>query len=102
MDSAITITGNAGKDAEMRYTEGGKAVTSISLATYSSGTKANNNQVTVWVRVSFWGEVAEKANEIQKGQKVIVHGRLLPVRLWDKDGKTNTFLEMTGDSFELV
>ena len=102
MDSPITVIGNTGKDAEMRFTNDGKAVTSVSLATYSSGTKANNNQVSVWIRISFWGEVAEQANSITKGQKLIVKGRLLPVRLWEKDGKTQANIEMTGDSFEVV
>lgn len=102
MDSPITITGNTGKDAEMRFLADGKAVTSVSLATYSSGTKANNNQVSVWVRISFWGDVAEKANAITKGQRLIIKGRLLPVRLWEKDGKTNANIEMVGDSFEII
>ena len=102
MDSPITVIGNTGKDAEMRFLESGKAVTSVSLATYSSGTKANNNQVSVWIRVSFWGDVAEQANSITKGQKLTVRGRLLPVRLWEKDGKQNASIEMIGDSFEVV
>jgi len=102
MDSPITITGNAGKQAELRFTPEGKAVTSVSVATYSSGTKANNNQVSVWVRVSFWGDVAEQANSITKGQKLTIRGRLLPVRLWEKDGKTQANIEMIGDSFEVV
>lgn len=102
MDSPITVIGNTGKDAEMRFTNDGKAVTSVSLATYSSGTKANNNQVSVWIRVSFWGDVAEQANQITKGKRITVRGRLLPVRTWEKDGKTQYSIEMIGDSFETV
>jgi single-strand DNA-binding protein len=102
MESPVTVIGNAGKNAEMRFTTEGKAVTSVSVATYSSGTKANNNQVSVWVRVSFWGEVAEQANSITKGQKLIVRGRFTPVRIWEKDSKPQANIEMTGDSFEVV
>jgi single-strand DNA-binding protein len=102
MDSPVTIVGNAGRDAELRFTPEGKAVASVSVATYSSGTKENDNKVSVWVRVSFWGEVAEQANSITKGQKLIVRGRFTPVRIWEKDGKTQANIEMTGDSFEAV
>ena len=79
MRQHLSITGNVGKDAEMRYTPSGAAVTSFSVAT----NRQWNNQAgetikeTAWFRVSAWGKLAEVCNQyVKKGMKVQVEGRL--------------------------
>lgn len=57
----VMIVGNLGRDPEMRYTPGGKPVTSFSLA--SSGTWVSSDGVrreeTGWFNFIAWGNLAE-------------------------------------------
>jgi single-strand DNA-binding protein len=81
------ITGNLGRDPEMRYTPGGSAVTSFSVAN-TRRYNANGEQVeeTTWVRADAFGKLAETCNQyLAKGRKVLIEGRIKPQRTWQKD-----------------
>jgi len=81
MYQQITIVGYLGRDPEMRYTPGGQAVTSFSVATsrtYSSNAGQKVDETT-WFRVSVWGAQAESCSQyLKKGSAVLVIGRLRP------------------------
>ncbi len=64
----IIITGNLGRDPEMRYTPSGQAVTSFSVAQNDSYTNSNGEKVkrTLWFRVTAWGKQAETCNQYLK------------------------------------
>lgn len=70
----ITISGNLGKDSELRETQGGDTVLSFSVACKQGyGDKASSN----WFRVSVWGKRARTLKDyLTKGTKVIVQGEL--------------------------
>ena len=53
--------GKVGRDAEMRYTPSGQAVTSFSVAVNNEYTDKNGEKVkdVKWLRVSVWGKRAE-------------------------------------------
>ena len=73
---------NLGRDAEVRHTQGGKAVASLALA-YSVG--YGNNKRTQWLEASLWGERAEKmAPYLTKGTKVLLTADDLVVEVFDK------------------
>jgi len=64
----------------MRYTQDGKAVTTLSVASNRTYT-ANGERVkeTTWFRVSVWGAQAESCNQyLKKGSSVLVEGELRP------------------------
>ena len=92
----LVIVGNVGKDAEMRFTPSGQAVTSFSVATnreYKNATNGETVKETIWFRVTTWGKQAEVCNQyVKKGMKVLVDGRLSPdketggPRVWDSKG----------------
>jgi len=107
MFHTIIIAGNVGKDAEMRYTPSGQAVTSFSLA---SGRKYTNNagqeiNETIWFRITTWGKTAEVCNQyVKKGMKVLVEGSLKgdpntgSPRIWTKqDGTAGASFEVTAN-----
>lgn len=107
MYHSLTIVGNVGKDPEMRYTPGGQAVTSFSVASNRQYTTGNGEQVkeTIWFRVTTWGKQAEVCNQyVKKGMKVLVEGRLTPdkatgnPRIWDtKDGQPAANFEVSAN-----
>jgi len=79
MYHTIIVVGNVGKDAEMRYTPSGAAITSFSVATNREYTASSGEKVkeTVWFRISAWGKQAEICNQyVKKRMMVLVEGRL--------------------------
>lgn len=73
----VFITGNLGRDPEMRYTPSGQAVTSFSIAVNESYTNSNGEKVkkTIWFRITAWGKQAEICNQyLKKGRMVLVEG----------------------------
>lgn len=68
------ITGNLGKDAQVR-SAGGTSVASFSVAVKSG---YGEKQQTIWVDCSIWGKQAESRliDYLKKGQQVAVSGEL--------------------------
>lgn len=99
----LEIIGNVGRDAEMRYTPSGQAVTSFSVAhTEQFESNGEARKKTIWVRVSVWGKLAEVCNKyVKKGMLVRVEGKLNG----DNDGNPRIYNKQDGtpaSSFEMT
>ncbi len=96
----ITLVGNPGADGEMRYTPGGKAVASFSLAVSKKWNAADGakQEKTTWFRVTFWDKQAELvSNYVKKGKEVMVIGEVEEARAFtDNSGNNRASLEVTG------
>jgi single-strand DNA-binding protein len=70
----ITISGNLGRDAELRTTQAGDDICSFSVGVRQGyGDKASSN----WFRCSVWGKRARTIQQyLRKGAKVFVAGEL--------------------------
>jgi single-strand DNA-binding protein len=95
---SITIDGRLVADPELRFTQGGKAVCSMRVAASDSKKDdAGNWQTTeqIFIGVSLWDGEAEAAAEVlQKGDQVLVSGRIYE-REYDKnDGTKGRSLEV--------
>lgn len=85
----ITIAGQLGKDAEVRYLANGDAVSNFSVAD-SQG----KDKLTIWWRCSLFGKRAESlAPYLMKGQAVTVSGTVTE-REYQKDGATLKAMEI--------
>lgn len=77
-DSTLTISGSLGRDPELRYTTGGRAVCQFTVAVshrYKSGDEWQEE--TAWVDCTAWAELGEHvAQSCSKGTRVVVSGRL--------------------------
>lgn len=105
-EATVTVVGHVGGDPELRFTSSGTAVASFSLAN-TPRTKGTNGEwgdgETMWLRVTAWNKQAEAvAEEVRKGQKVIVVGRLAQKSYKTKDGEDRTSLELTADEVGVV
>jgi single-strand DNA-binding protein len=81
----VQLIGNVGRDPEMRYLQGGEAVTTFSLATNRRwrGDDGQAHEQTEWHSVVAWRKLAEQCGEyLEKGRQVYVEGRL-QTRSWD-------------------
>ena len=72
----VIIVGNLGQDPEIKYTAGGAAVTTLSIATSDSWKDKDSGmdqERTEWHRVVLWRRLAEVAGEyLKKGSKVYI------------------------------
>ena len=103
----ITIVGMVGREPDMRYTADGKGSCSFSVA--SNRKLANNQEETIWFKVTLFAQSAEFAkNYVHKGQKVLVVGRLVcsaegGPRIYTKnDGTTSAAFEVVAEKFRIV
>jgi single-strand DNA-binding protein len=77
-----TVTGNVGKVNEIRITKSGKA-----MLTFSVASTEKKEGPTTWVEVVCFDEQAETCSEtLQKGQRVVVSGRMGLETYQKKDG----------------
>jgi single-strand DNA-binding protein len=101
----VILVGNLGRDAELRYTPGGAAIATLSMATTETwNDKAGQRQEkTEWHRVVLWGKQAETLTEyLTKGKQIYVEGKL-QTRQWDdKDGNKRYTTEIRGDRVVLL
>lgn len=93
----VILVGRLGKDPEVRFTQGGAAVASFSIATDESYTKDGEKQKkTEWHNIVVWGPSVEKFVQpyIHKGDLVYIEGKL-QTRSWeDKSGTTKYTTEV--------
>lgn len=95
----VDLIGYLGRDAELRYTQGGLAVASLSVATSERWKDKEGalKERTEWHRVTAWGKLAEFAGKLQKGKQVAIEGRL-ETRKWEKDGEARYTTEVVAQS----
>lgn len=95
-----TFSGNVGNDAETRFTPGGDAVVSFSVAVKSGfGDKA----VTTWARCQMWGKRGQSvAPYLVKGQLVGVSGEATLREYDKKDGGKGSSLEVRVNDVTLM
>ena len=101
IDNTVTITGNATREPELRFTPSGQAVASFGMAV---NRRWQNRQTQEWEEsVSFfdvtaWAQLAENAAEsVAKGTRVTVTGRL-DQRSWEnQEGEKRSKVEIVAD-----
>jgi single-strand DNA-binding protein len=101
----VILVGNLGRDAELRFTGGGAAVSKFSVATTESfkGRDGEKKEETEWHRISYWGKNAETLSQyLLKGKQVYIEGRLRTEKWKDKEGNDRTTVEVKADRVVLL
>lgn len=97
----VIYEGNATKDADVRFTQSGKAVASFNLAvnTRSKDQQGNfQDDPPLFVKVTVWGKPAESVSEsVKKGARVVVAGRQRMTQWTTREGEQRQDLEVTAD-----
>jgi single-strand DNA-binding protein len=100
----VILVGNLGKDAETKFTPGGAARTTFSVATsrrWKDQQTGEWKEETDWHNVVLWRQ-ENVANYLTKGRQVYVEGRLQTRSYEDKDGKKLYFTEVIADDLILL
>ncbi len=92
----ILLIGNAGRDAELRYTQNGTPVANFSMAVSRRyQVRDETREDTEWFNVSAWERQAEWAAEsIRRGTKVFVDGRLSTREYTSGNGEARVSLDV--------
>lgn len=100
-DNQCYITGNLGRDPEMKYTQSGRPYCRFSVA--SSYKTSGSEEHTDWVPVQVWGPLAESCgNNLRKGARVTVRGRFTTSSWKDSSGNKKYFTQVVAEQVAVV
>jgi single-strand DNA-binding protein len=95
----VAFVGTLGRDPELRFTTGGRAVANCSMAV-SRRFQRNGEweEQTSWFNLTIWGDIGENAaTSLVKGSRVMVMGRL-EQRSWEtEEGEKRTVIDLIVD-----
>jgi single-strand DNA-binding protein len=98
----VVLIGRLTRDPELRYTQGGKAFTTFTLAVDRRFSK-DKQQTADFIPCMAWDKLAEIiGNNLAKGRRVGVEGRL-QTRTYDaKDGSKRSAFDVMVDELEFL
>jgi len=92
----MIIVGNASKDAEIHKSEGKVAYADFTLAA------SRMKDQTTFFPVRLFGKLAETCENVKKGVKVLVDGKLDISEYTDKEGQKRTSFRILADTYLLL
>lgn len=100
----VMIVGNLTRDAELRYTPSGSAVTRFSVAVNERfrDSRGEDQERTHYIDVNVWRDLAEATGELVKGDPVMVVGRLVNDSWTDRDGNRRYTTRIEGSRVEYL
>jgi single-strand DNA-binding protein len=101
----VMLIGRLGSDPDLKYTNSGVAVLSMSIATNTSfkGQDGSTTENTEWHKIVAWRKLGEViAQYAKKGSSVYVEGKLVTRSWQDKDGVKKYTTEIVAESIQLL
>ena len=101
----VTLIGNLGNDPDVRNTQGGSTITTISVATTEKWKDKDGNvqERTEWHRVKFFNRLAEIAAEyLVKGSQCYIEGSLRTEKYTDKEGVEKYSTDIIASELKLL
>lgn len=95
----IMLIGNLGRDAETRFTTNNLSITSFSIATTNSykGKDGNFVNETTWHNITSFSLSDYMKNQLRKGKKFYIEGRISKRDYNDKDGNKRTSVDVIAE-----
>ena len=100
----VILVGNLTRDVELKYTQGGTAVTEVGLAVNDRRKTQTGEWVeeTTFIDVTLWARTAEVASEyLGKGSSVLIEGRL-KLDTWETEGQKKSKLRVVGERMQML
>ena len=100
----VSLLGNLGADPEVRYSAKGTQVVSFRVAVNQvrTGPDGERQENTEWFRIRVSNRLAEFAQRLGKGSRVLVMGRLDIGHYTAKDGEVRTSFDVWADEIQNV
>jgi single-strand DNA-binding protein len=96
----VQLLGNLARDAELRFTQNGKAVAIFTVAatnTYVDSTTNETKEQTAFVNCVAWGKTGEAVSNCKKGDRLLVNGRIQTRSYDTQDGQKRYVTEVVAD-----
>lgn len=98
--------GNLGRDPDVRVLPSGDQVCNISIGiseTYKDKNTGEKKESTEWIRVAFFGKLAEIAQKyLKKGSQVYIEGKLKTRKFTDANGIEKYSTEIVADTMQML
>ncbi|MGB0135541.1 single-stranded DNA-binding protein [Dokdonella sp.] len=102
----VILVGNLGADPEVKYSAGGTAIGTLSVATSESWKDKQSGEMqerTEWHRVKLFGRLAEIAGEyLKKGRQVYIEGSIRTDKYTDKEGVQRYSTDIIGNEMQML
>lgn len=103
MINSVVLVGRLTKDPELKYTQGGVAVTRFTLAVNRPFTNQQGQREADFVNCVTWRKQAENtANFLKKGSLAGIEGRIQTSNFEGKDGNRVFMTEVVADSVQFL
>lgn len=110
MANLVVLIGRLTRDPELRYTQGGSAVCTFTLAVdrglsrqKKQEAEAQGKPTADFIRITVWGVQGENASKyLHKGSQCAVQGRIQTGSYKDNDGKTVYTTDVFADTVEFL
>ena len=103
--NSVTLSGNLGRDPELRTTAAGGNLLTFSIAVNDRVKDSSTGEwkdYTNWVDVVVFGNRAESLSRIlAKGMKVTINGKIR-YSSWEKDGQTRSKIEVIANDVDIM
>lgn len=101
--NSINIVGRLTRDAEVKYTQGGAAIVSASIANgYSKKVGDSWENQTNFYDVTMFGKFAESMSKhMTKGKQIAITG-CIRQETWEKDGEKRSKVKIIAEAFQLL
>lgn len=97
------LQGRLTKDVEVRYTDTGKVIANFTLAVNRPFADKDGQREADFIPVVLWNKTAEVAgNNVHKGDRLAVIGRIQVRNYTDKNGAKRYVTEVVGDKIEFI
>lgn len=103
MMNKTLLIGRLTKDPEVRYTPSQKVVTSFTLAVNRDYKNADGTRDADFIPIIAWGKIAEMSgNNLTKGIRILVEGRIQVRSYDDKDGSRRWMTEVIAENIRFL
>ena len=101
--NSVVIVGRLTRDAELKYTSGGTAVSKLGIAVNRRVKKGDEwTESASFFDVTLWGKMAEGLYQyLVKGKQIAIEGELEQER-WEKDGQAHSKVTITASNVQLL
>lgn len=103
MLNKVILIGRLTREPELRYTTGGRAIATFTLAVDRPYTPQNGEKETDFIKIVAWAKLGEAAAQnLSKGRLVAVDGRLQVETYETKDGTKRLDVKVVAESIRYL
>lgn len=102
-DNRVQLLGFLGQEVELRELAQGYKLARLSLATgeFKKAPNGQTERITTWHNLVAWGQLAvQMSEELAKGQKVFVEGKIVYRQYESKSGEKRSQTEIVVHAFK--